>query len=310
MYAAKEMRAGYEIYSPSQHQFKREQLDLLSQVRGAIERREFVLFFQPKARLSDGTIEGVETLVRWNHPLRGLLLPGEFIPLIENTGLIRPLTLYVLEEALHQLHEWNKGGLDVSIAVNVSAHSLLDPAFAGQISDIAAAAGVPLNKIELELTERSVMLDPAKSLETMNELSKLGVRFSIDDFGTGYSSLAYLQKLPVTALKVDKSFVLNMSTSESNSMIVQSTIELGRNLGLLVVAEGVEDDGVWQELDRMDCDFAQGYLLSRPVEADVLTEMLHARRTPVANHVPTERLPRPRRRRTVEDPQAAMALPS
>ncbi|MEA2510367.1 MAG: hypothetical protein QOG21_2449 [Actinomycetota bacterium] len=280
MYAAKELRTGYEVYSPNQHQFKREQLDLLSQVRGAIERREFVLYFQPKARLSDGAIEGVETLVRWQHPLRGLLLPGEFIPLIENTGLIKPLTLYVLEESLKQLHRWSQEGLDLSIAVNVSAHSLLDPSFADQVSDIAASTGVLLDRLELELTESSVMADPVKSLETMNRLAELGVRFSIDDYGTGYSSLAYLQKLPVAALKVDKSFVLNMRSSESNTMIVQSTIELGRNLGLLVVAEGVEDDGVWQELDRMNCDYAQGYHLSRPVEASVLTEMLHARKVP------------------------------
>jgi diguanylate cyclase (GGDEF)-like protein len=282
MYAAKEFRSGYKVYSATQPQFKREQLDLLSQVRGAIERCEFVLFYQPKARLSDGTIDGVETLVRWNHPLRGLLMPGDFIPLIENTGLIRPLTLFVLEEALKQLAEWNDEGLDLSMAVNVSAHSLLDPLFAGQVAAIASSTGVPLQKIELELTERSVMIDPAKSLETMNQLSQMGVRFSIDDYGTGYSSLAYLQQLPVTSLKVDKSFVLNMSSNESNSVIVQSTIELGRNLGLLVVAEGVEDDRVWQELDRMNCDFAQGYLLSRPVEADVLTEMLHSRKIPTS----------------------------
>jgi diguanylate cyclase (GGDEF)-like protein len=278
MYAAKELRSGYEVYSPSQHQFKREQLDLLSQVRGAIERREFVLYFQPKARLSDGAIEGVETLVRWQHPLRGLLLPGEFIPLVENTGLIRPLTLYVLEESLKQVHKWNAEGLNLSIAVNVSAHSLLDPSFATQVADIAASTGVNLDKLELELTESSVMADPLKSLETMNKLAEWGVRFSIDDYGTGYSSLAYLQKLPVAALKVDKSFVLNMRSSEANAMIVQSTIELGRNLGLLVVAEGVEDDGVWEELDRMNCDYAQGYLLSRPVEASVLTQMLHDRK--------------------------------
>ncbi|HEX3328017.1 MAG TPA: EAL domain-containing protein, partial [Actinomycetota bacterium] len=267
-------------YSPNQHQFKREQLDLLSQVRGAIERREFALYFQPKARLSDGAIEGVETLLRWQHPLRGLLMPAEFIPLIENTGLIRPLTLFVLEEALKQLHDWNASGLDLSMAVNISAHSLLDPSFARQVSDIAAGAGVPLTKLELELTESSVMVDPARSMETMNRLSAMGVRFSIDDFGTGYSSLAYLQKLPVTALKVDKSFVLNMRSSEANTMIVQSTIELGRNLGLQVVAEGVEDHAVWLELDRMHCDYAQGYLLSRPVEAKVLTAMLHSRKCP------------------------------
>jgi diguanylate cyclase (GGDEF)-like protein len=289
MYAAKELRTGYELYSPHQHQFKREQLDLLSQVRGAIERREFVLYFQPKARLSDGTIEGVETLLRWQHPLRGLLAPGEFIPLIENTGLIRPLTLYVLEESLKQVHKWNEEGLALSIAVNVSAHSLLDPSFAEQVVAIAASTGVPPDKLELELTESSVMADPLKSLETMNRLAESGVRFSIDDYGTGYSSLAYLQKLPVAALKVDKSFVLNMRSSEANAMIVQSTIELGRNLGLLVVAEGVEDDGVWQELDRMNCDFAQGYLLSRPVEASVLTEMLHARKTPTRPSEPVGR---------------------
>jgi EAL domain-containing protein (putative c-di-GMP-specific phosphodiesterase class I) len=211
---------------------------------------------------------------------------------------------------LKQLHEWNKDGLDLSMAVNVSAHSLLDPAFVGQISDIAASTAVPLNKIELELTERSVMLDPARSLETMNQLSEMGVRFSIDDYGTGYSSLAYLQKLPVTALKVDKSFVLNMSTSESNSMIVQSTIELGRNLGLQIVAEGVEDDGVWQELDRMDCDFAQGYLLSRPVQAEVLTEMLHERRTPRSKQRPSDGIPRPHRRSAVKDQKKAVVLPT
>jgi diguanylate cyclase (GGDEF)-like protein len=311
MYAAKEMRTGFKVYSPTQHQFKREQLDLLSQVRGAIERREFTLFFQPKARLSDGTIEGVETLLRWRHPLRGLLMPGEFIPLIENTGLIRPLTLFVLEDALKQLHEWNLAGLDLSMAVNVSAHSLLDPSFAQQVADIAASVDVPLTKLELELTERSVMIDPMKSLETMNELSEMGVRFSIDDYGTGYSSLAYLQKLPVTALKVDKSFVLNMRTSEANSMIVQSTIELGRNLGLLVVAEGVEDDDVWQELERMNCDFAQGFHLSRPVEATVLTEMLHARKLPATHSVPPEKPRGPARRsRSPKDSKKPLALPT
>ncbi|MDP9223577.1 MAG: EAL domain-containing protein, partial [Actinomycetota bacterium] len=217
---------------------------------------------------------------RWRHPVRGLLPPAEFIPLIENTGMIRPLTLYVLRKSLQQLSEWNAGGLDLSIAVNLSAHSLLDPALTEQIVEIAREADVPLNKLELELTEGSVMIDPRKSLETMKRLSAMGVRFSIDDFGTGYSSLAYLQKLPVSALKVDKSFVLNMSSSESDSMIVQSTIELGRNLGLMVIAEGVEEKTVWEELDRMNCDFAQGYLLSRPVEAEVLTEMLHARKEP------------------------------
>jgi diguanylate cyclase (GGDEF)-like protein len=290
MYSAKELRTGFEVYSPNQHQFKREQLDLLSQVRGAIERREFILYFQPKARLSDGMIQGVETLLRWQHPLRGLLLPAEFIPLVENTGLIRPLTLFVLEESLKQLEEWNREGLDLSIAVNVSAHSLLDPSFATQVSDIAASAGVELSKLELELTESSVMVDPVRSLDTMNLLSEMGVSFSIDDFGTGYSSLAYLQKLPVAALKVDKSFVLNMQSSEANTMIVQSTIELGRNLGLLVVAEGVEDSGVWKELDRMNCDYAQGFLLSRPVEANELTEMLHARKSPSAPGKPPAKL--------------------
>jgi diguanylate cyclase (GGDEF)-like protein len=310
MYSAKELRTGFEVYSPNQHQFKREQLDLLSQVRGAIERREFILYFQPKARLSDGTIEGVETLLRWQHPLRGLLLPAEFIPLVENTGLIRPLTLFVLEESLKQLQKWNRDGLDLSIAVNVSAHSLLDPSFATQVSDIAASAGVELCKLELELTESSVMVDPVKSLETMNLLSEMGVRFSIDDFGTGYSSLAYLQKLPVAALKVDKSFVLNMQSSEANTMIVQSTIELGRNLGLLVVAEGVEDSGVWKELDRMNCDYAQGFLLSRPVEADVLTEMLHARRGPRVPSQPPAKLALARWHRSREASEKSVGLPA
>jgi diguanylate cyclase (GGDEF)-like protein len=311
MYAAKELRSGFEVYSPNQHQFKREQLDLLSQVRGAIERREFVLYFQPKARLSDGTIEGVETLLRWQHPLRGLLLPAEFIPLIENTGLIRPLTLYVLRESLKQLHKWNLSGLDLSIAVNISAHSLLDPSFARQVADIAAAEDVPLTKLELELTESSVMVDPARSLETMKRLSAIGVRFSIDDFGTGYSSLSYLQKLPVTALKVDKSFVLNMRSSESNTMIVQSTIELGRNLGLQVVAEGVEDRGVWQELDRMHCDYAQGYLLSRPVEAHVLTAMLHSHKSPQGPSEPSAKPPLSRWHRNRQHvPERSLGLPA
>jgi diguanylate cyclase (GGDEF)-like protein len=310
MYAAKELRSGFEVYSPNQHQFKREQLDLLSQVRGAIERREFVLYYQPKARLSDGTIEGVETLLRWQHPLRGLLLPSEFIPLVENTGLIRPLTLFVLKEALKQLHDWNLSGLDLSMAVNVSAHSLLDPSFSRQVADIVADAGVDPNKLELELTESSMMLDPARSLETMTTLSKTGVRFSIDDYGTGYSSLAYLQKLPVTALKVDKSFVLNMRTSESNTMIVQSTIELGRNLGLMVVAEGVEDSSVWQELDRMKCDYAQGYLLSRPVEAAVLTEMLHDRKSAPVPTGAAEKVALTRWHRSRDVPNKSLGLPA
>ncbi|HEX2234671.1 MAG TPA: EAL domain-containing protein [Actinomycetota bacterium] len=274
MYAAKELHSGYEIYAPEQDKYSPDRLALVGELRQALERRELVLVYQPKALLPSGNVEGVEALVRWDHPRRGLLPPNEFIPLAEHTGLIRPLTLQVLDTALGQCRRWRDEGLNLHVAVNLSVQSLLDAAFPNEVARLLSKWNVSPAWLELEITESGIMVDPFRALEVLTRLNHMGIRLAIDDYGTGYSSLAYLRQLPVNAIKIDKSFVLGMEASDNDSVIVRSTIDLGRNLGLEVVAEGVENENVWQRLGDLRCTFAQGYFLARPMPAEELSTML------------------------------------
>jgi len=267
MYAAKQTHAGFVIYDASVDQHSPRRLALLGGLRRALERDELVLHYQPKADLRSGRVLGVEALVRWQHPEHGLLGPGEFIPLAERTGLIHPLTRWVLDAALRQAAEWRRAGHELSVAVNLSTRSLLDRDFPDQVADRLAAWGVPAGCLMLEVTESAVMADPALALEVLGRLHALGVGLALDDFGTGYSSMAYLKALPVDELKVDRSFVGHMASSNSDAVIVRSTIDLGHNLGLHVVAEGVETRDAWEELKALGCDTAQGYHLGRPMPA-------------------------------------------
>jgi EAL domain-containing protein (putative c-di-GMP-specific phosphodiesterase class I) len=216
----------------------------------------------------------VEALIRWQHPEHGLLSPGEFIPLAERTGLIHPLTRWVLDHALEQAAEWQRAGRHLSVAVNISTRCLLDPAFPDQVTSQLATWEVSADRLVLEITESAVMADPTLALEVLGRLNRFGVGLAVDDFGTGYSSMAYLKELPVDELKIDRSFVSQMATSSSDAVIVRSTIDLGHNLGLRVVAEGVETQHAWLQLSALGCDIAQGYYLGRPMPAAELEQHL------------------------------------
>ncbi len=270
MYAAKHTHAGFLVYDPSVDQHSPRRLALLGGLRQALERGELVLHYQPKAQLRSGRILGVEALARWQHPEHGLIGPDEFIRLAERTGLIYPVTRYLLRAALRQAAQWHRGGLRLSVAVNVSTRCLLDPTFPDQVAEGLAAEGVPADLLVLEITESAVMADPARALDALDRLHTLGVGLSIDDFGTGYSSMTYLKALPVDELKIDRSFVTQMATNPSDAVIVHSTIDLGHNLGLRVVAEGVETQAAQEQLAALGCDTAQGYHLARPMPSDEL----------------------------------------
>jgi predicted signal transduction protein with EAL and GGDEF domain len=263
MYASKEGHAP-TLYAPEHDHYSPERLTLLADLRRAIDNDELVVQYQPQATFGDGRIVSVEALVRWDHPQHGLLPPIAFIPLAEHTGLIRPLTRYVLDAALRQLREWLDDGLDLRVAVNVSGRDLLDLELPDEVAAGLERHGVDPRRLELEISENTILTDPTRARAVLLRLSELGVRTSIDDFGAGYSSLGYLKRLPIDALKIDKSFVIDMASDQDDAVIVRSTIELGHNLGMEVVAEGVETPEAWRELAELGCDIAQGYLLSRP----------------------------------------------
>ena len=276
MYVAKRAQTGCEVYSAEQDQHSPRRLTLASELHRAVERDEFVLHYQPKVDLRTGAVHGVEALVRWQHPERGLVMPSEFVPMAEQTGLIEPLTLSVLGGALKQVGTWALAGHTIEVAVNLSARSLLDRRLPGRIDELLRAHGIPAARLRLEITESMIMADPERATTVLTALHSMGVRLSIDDFGTGYSSLANLKTLPVSEIKIDRSFILGMATDRSDAVIVQSTIDMGRQLGLGVVAEGVETADVLEELTRLGCDVAQGFYLSRPVPGDQLSAWLRA----------------------------------
>ena len=280
MYGAKSHKTGYEIYSSARDEHSPRRLMLMAQLRRALETGEIISLYQPKADLTSGRITGVEALARWNHPELGLLPPSDFIPLAEHTGLIKHLTLRILDESLQQWRRWRDLGLELSMAVNLSAQNLLDPKLSEEIMRLIAKWGVPPGMLELEITESSIMTDPTRALTTLKRLDDMGLGLAIDDFGTGYSSLAYLKELPVDTLKIDRSFVANMTNNENDGVIVRSTIDLGHNLGMRVVAEGVETAEIWSRLTDLKCDIAQGFHLSKPVPADDLTRRLLMENSP------------------------------
>ena len=274
MYKAKETHSGYVFYSEELDHGHPSQLSVLGELRRAIEREELVLHYQPKAALGSGAVSHVEALVRWQRPEHGLVPPNDFIPLAEHTGLIKQISAYVLDMALRQLRGWLDVGLDLGVAVNLSARNLLEADLPEQIASLLIARRVPAERLVLEITESTIMADPARALDVLTRLSEMGVRLSIDDFGVGYSSLSYLKRLPVDEIKIDRSFVAQMDADDDDAFIVRSTIDLGRNLGLNVVAEGVETEAVWDELNELGCHYAQGWFLGRPMPANELAAWL------------------------------------
>jgi len=274
MYIAKRGGSGYAVYASQLDQHSPQRLALVSEMRQAIEQGQFVLHYQPLVGLRNGAATRVEALVRWIHPTRGFIPPDQFIPLAEQTGLIEPLTRWVLNAALAQCRLWQDAGLQISVAVNLSTRTLHDPQLPETITTLLERHGIPAERLRLEVTESMIMYDPERVLGVLARLTAMGVRFSIDDFGTGYSSLGYLRRLPVDELKIDKSFVLEMTTDENDALIVRSTIDLAHNLGLQVVAEGIENQETYACLAQLGCDMAQGYYLGKPMPAAELEAWL------------------------------------
>ncbi len=268
LYAAKEERGRWSVYDPEQDPHTPERLALLGELRDGIERGELELRYQPKCDLPGGEVTGVEALARWRHPRKGLLPPDEFIPLAENTGLITALTLDVLERAMRQARRWAEAGRPLGVAVNLSVRHLSDPHLPAKVEQVLRRHGVPATALTLEVTESTIMKDPGRAMTVLAGLRALGVRIGVDDYGTGYSSLAYLRQLHVDELKIDRSFIGNLTGSDNDEVIVRSTIELGHNLGLVVVAEGVEHAETWARLRELGCDMVQGYFVARPLPAD------------------------------------------
>ncbi len=271
MYVAKRAGKGYAIYSRDQENVaSRSMLSLKSELREAIQTGQLCLHYQPKIHHQRKQIIGVEALVRWDHPQRGFLPPDQFIPLAEESGLIGPLDQWVLKTAISQAAALHAAGYPLTIAVNLSARSLHDTELPAFIADVLRDSGVHAATLTLEITESAVMSNPSDSLIILQELDRMGIAIAIDDFGTGYSSLAYLKRLPVDELKIDKSFVMDMEENENDAVIVRSTIDLAHNLGLDVTAEGVENQDTWDTLTILGCDVSQGYFMSKPLAGDQL----------------------------------------
>jgi diguanylate cyclase (GGDEF)-like protein len=284
MYRAKQARSGWALYDDSLNQHSPERLALVSDLRRGLERDELLLEYQPKIDLTTGRLCGVEALVRWCHPERGLMSPTEFVGLAEHTGLIRPLTMWVAREALRQTQRWRAQGLEIRVAINLSVRSLTRE-LPGDLAALLADYGATGEELECEITESMMMANPAEGLEILEQLAGLGLRLAVDDFGTGYSSLAYLKRLPVSELKIDRSFVGQMDVDASDRGIVRSTIDLARHLRLSVVAEGVESAATLAELRELGCDYAQGFFISPPLQADqvpVWAAMKRTQRIPAA----------------------------
>jgi diguanylate cyclase (GGDEF)-like protein len=267
MYMAKQQKSGYVVYDAKLDKHSPHRLTLMGELRHAIETDELVLHFQPKLKIKTGEIVEAEALVRWQHPQHDLMRPDDFIPLAERTGLIKPLTLWVLTRALQQHTSWKKAGIDIGVAVNMSAHGLLDLELPDLIAGMLASHGAAPDRLILEITETTIMVDQERALQILTRLADMGVRLSIDDFGTGYSSLAYLSKLPVKEIKIDKSFVMDMTENPKHAMIVHATVDLAHNLGLEVIAEGSADHDVFAQLEKLGCDAAQGNYVSMPLAA-------------------------------------------
>ncbi len=274
MYAAKESQSDFKLYAAEQDRHSVRRLSVLSDIRHALATDEIVVHFQPIVDLDDLRVRGAEGLVRWQHPELGLIPPGAFVQTVEQTGLIGPLTRHVLERSIAQCAEWRRAGQEMSVSVNLSVRNLLDRDLPKEIERLLTTYSLPADALQLEITESMIMSDPDRALATVTRLSDLGVKMSVDDFGTGYSSLANLRRLPIDDLKIDRSFVSPMLQDESDLIIVRSTINLGHDLGLRIIAEGVEDGPTLERLALLGCDLAQGFHVSRPMAADVFTKWL------------------------------------
>ncbi|WP_129306410.1 bifunctional diguanylate cyclase/phosphodiesterase [Streptomyces sp. L2] len=276
MYQAKKGRTGVEVYESKRDSNTPDRLGLLGDLRRALDAREVQLHYQPKVRF-DGQVAGLEALVRWVHPERGKVPPDEFIAIAESSGLMPHLTEYVLDTALAQVARWRAQGLRVPVAVNVSPRDVHTPGFAGSVAARLARHGVPAGALQLEITEHVLLEDPQRAADTLAGLTGHGVKMSLDDFGTGYSSLVHLRRLPVSELKIDRSFVARLAVDTEDAEIVRCTVDLAHSLGLLVVAEGVEDDETWERLRDLGCDAVQGWLVAAAMPADETTAWLLAR---------------------------------
>jgi diguanylate cyclase (GGDEF)-like protein len=288
MYRAKETHTDVALYEEAYDHHSPAKLALTADLRAAVANKEIVLWYQPILDLRTHEVSAVEALVRWQHPDLGLLMPGSFIDMAEHTNLIKPLTSRVLEIALAQVASWNELGLKITVAVNASARVLMEHDFSTQVLSALEKAGVPPGQLKLEVTESALMVDPETAKSVLRELDRLGVEISIDDFGTGYSSLAYLADLPVSEVKIDRSFVSRMTGDSREAIIVSSTINLAHHLGLRAVAEGVEEPALLDRLRELRCDAAQGFGISRPVPSADATRWLQA-------HSPQTAIERPQR---------------
>ena len=286
MYNAKTQRLGVEVYSESIDRRTPARLSMLGDLRSAIEDDQLFVNYQPKLDLATGTVIGAEALVRWTHPVRGMVQPAQFVRVAEDTGLIKQLTDLMLDSGISALRGMHDRGYHLGLAVNLSTHDLLDTRLAHRVDEHLRASGVDPGRLTLEITESSLLIDAPRARATINDLSDIGVRMSIDDFGTGYSSLSYLRRLPVNELKIDKSFVANVLLDEQDEVIVRSTIDLGHNLGLQVVAEGVENNEVLDRLRRFGCDVAQGFCISRPLDIEHFMSWLSTTTHPIRTSDP------------------------
>ncbi len=264
LYMARNNKEGYAVYDPSFDAHSPHRLTLMSELRHAFTRNELTLYYQAKVNVQTDSVYGAEALVRWNHPKHGFISPDEFIPMAERTRSIQQLSAWVIRQAFTDCAQWHQEGKDLTISINLSAKDLHDPELPDLIAGIQAATQVNPKWIVLEITEGSIMTDPEKALEIIQRLHEMGYKLSIDDFGTGYSSLAYLKKMPLAELKIDRSFVQDILHSDNDAVIVKATINLAHNLGLQVVAEGVEDAEIMAKLKDYECDIAQGYYLNKP----------------------------------------------
>ncbi len=272
MYTAKQKQSGYSFHQEDGESHTPDQLTLVVELRSAIEKGELELHYQPKLHMRTGIMTRTEVLMRWNHPRRGQLPPSQFIPLAERTGLIRSVTDWLLDRAIGQCRTWQDAGAPIHVAINISAKSLLDQSLPGKVQAALDRWHVDPRFLKIEITESSIMADPAHALAILSMLQSMGVRLSVDDFGTGYSSLTHLRELPIDEIKIDKSFVLGMTANDADAAIVRTVIDLGHNLGKQVCAEGVENEETWQALKDLGCDLAQGFWIARPLPAEELMQ--------------------------------------
>jgi predicted signal transduction protein with EAL and GGDEF domain len=274
MYEAKRTRTGHEVYLPERDHHSRRRLELLGELRDGLALGQLVLHYQPKAEIATGEVRGVEALVRWVHPRRGLLMPADFLPLADHSGLGRSLTAFVLDRALEEIGAHRAAGFDLSVAVNLGPADLLDLGLPSDVDRVLDRRGFPASCLRLEVSEDVVMADPERTLEVLAALRKIGVATALDDFGAGHVSLGHLKQLDLDEIKIDRSFVMRLASDDRDAAIVHATVDLGRRLGMRVVAEGVETPEAWEALAGLRCDEAQGFYLGRPMTASALAGWL------------------------------------